>query len=704
MGNKLTRRKFIENTAMTGIGLSLMTRHSFPALMQVSRKLEFVEPKREFSKLQEVPFQFIKIDDPFWNERIQKVQSKTIPDLLAIAQEDGLLDNFLVVSGKKKGKYKHIQGRDAVLYKILEAGSYSLVWRKDPELEKKLDELILIIAETQQKDGYLNTQFQLPFGNPVSPERETPWVKRYGYGPEQKWKATVAEWPKGMGQFYCAGHLFEAAAAHFRATGKRSFLNVAIRMADCMDREIDRKNFNFADHPEVEIGLVRLYEVTGEKKYLELADFIAHNSHFQRPVDIGDGENLKPIAQQKNAFGHCVRTMYLYSGFTDLVSYNGNQQDNTGLMNLWNSIAGRKMYLTGGIGNGTEYEQHGHDYDLPNFNAYSECCASIGMIEWNHRLNILTGDAKYADLVEIEVYNSALSGLSMDGTKYFYRNVLAASKNNDQWSQERWRYLFCCPSNLPRFIAGLNRWIFAKDDDAIYANLFVGNTARIPWKNDVLVITEKTNYPWEGEVSFTLESGVPQQFTFAIRIPGWTRDIPIPGGLYEFVNNESAKVKVSINDQPLEFFNIEKGYLRLNRKWKSGDRIDLHFDMPVRKLVAVPEVKENTGYLAIMRGPVIYCLEGIDNSCNIYNISSSDNEHFTPVHHDGLLPGTYALKGTGKFKGTSEIPICLIPYFLWDNRGKSDMTVWIPNKWTKEIEERQIRNSEGNGKKGNTDG
>ena len=673
-------------------------------VLPISCNKESIEPRRKFSRLQEVPFQFVKIDDSFWNERIETVQSKTIPDLLKMAWEGGWIDNFLIISGKKEGKITLKNSPDSDLYKILEAASYSLVWRRNPELEKQLDEIIGIIASAQDKDGYLNTQYQLSFDNPASPDRDSPRVKRYGYGLEQRWKATVSEWPKGMGQLYCAGHLFEAAAAHFRATGKRTLLNVAIRLADCMDKQLDKKNFNYADHPQAEIGLVKLFQVTGEKRYLELADFIAHNSHYQRPPDIGAGENQKPIAEQKNAFGHCVRTMYLYTGLTDLVSYKGNQSDLKGLSNLWESVAGKKMYVHGGIGNGIPYEQHGPDFDLPNFSAYCECCGSISMGQWNHSLNLVTGNAKYADLVEIEAYNSALSGLSLDGTKFFYRNVLAANSKNEQWSQERWRYLFCCPSKLPGFIAGLNRWTYAMDDETIYANFFIGNTSRIPWKHDTLVIKEKTGYPWKGEVSFTLEPHKSKLFTFAIRIPGWTKNVPVPGGIYSYQDNYSSTIKISINGQPIEYSKVEEGYLRLTRKWKPGDRVDLQFDMPVRKVIAVPEVKEDAGYSAIMRGPVIYCLEGIDNSANTFDITLRGNDVLTQEPLDSLLPGTFALKGVGHIRDSLDVPVRLIPYFLWDNRGESDMTIWIPQKWTKDIEKRQTKNSGGKSEKGNTDG
>ena len=666
--------------------------------------MEITEPHRKFSKLQEVPFQFVKIDDPFWNDRIMTVQSKTIPDLLKMAKEGGWIDNFLIISGKKQGKITLKNSPDSDLYKILEAASYSLAWRKDTQLEKEIDDLIGIISLAQDKDGYLNTQYQLPFGHPASPERDNQRVKRYGYGPEQRWKATVPEWPKGMGQLYCAGHLFEAAAAHFRATGKRTFLEVAIRLADCMDKQLDRNNFNYADHPQVEIGLFKLYQVTGEKRYLDLADFIGHNSHFQRPPDIGDGENKKPIAQQKNAFGHCVRTLYLYSGITDLVSYNGEQQDMVGLSNLWESVAGKKMYVHGGIGNGTAFEQHGLDYDLPNDRAYCECCGSIAMCQWNHSLNLVTGNAKYADLVEIVAYNSALSGLSLDGMKYFYRNVLTSNSKNEQWSQSRWRYLFCCPSKLPGFITGLSRWIYATDDETIYANLFIGNTARIPRGKDTIIIKQETDYPWKGAVLFKFESGISSDFTFAIRVPGWTKTLPVPGGLYNYSDNFSTNIDVSINDHPLINPQVTDGYLRLTGKWKQGDKINLRFEMPVRKVIAVPEVIQDAGYSAIMRGPVVYCLESIDNSYPIFDITLRDDASLTSDTLNNLLSGTVALKGMGKIRDSLEIPVRLIPYFLWDNRGKSDMTVWIPRKWTEEISDRQAKISKGSNKKGNTDG
>ena len=627
------------------------------------------------SKLAPVSFSKVRVDDEFWAPRIRTVQSSTIRHLLEIAEKTGKLDNFAIVAGRKTGKIALHLCPDSDVYKILEAASYSLAWKKDPALERRVDELIASIANAQADDGYLNTQFMLPFGHPASPDRNHRHVKRFGYGPADRWSATVKRWPYGIGQLYCIGHLFEAAVAHYRATGKRAFLDVAIKAANNLDRTFDKsKPLDYADHPQVEISLFKLYEATGERRYLKLADFITHNSKFHRPPDIGNGESAKPLIEQRNAFGHCVRTMYIYSGATDLVRTLGDKSTRRALDSLWQNVVGRKMYVHGGIGNGTRAEQHGVDYDLPNERAYCECCASIAMGQWNHRLNLLYGDGRYADIVELEAYNSGLSGISLDGKKYFYRNRMAAG---DRYRRRR-SYLFCCPSKLPGFIAGITRWIYARDDSAIYVNMYVsGSTDTVV--NDLKVrIEQRTRYPWDGRVRLSVAADKDVEFDICLRVPGWARNRPVPTDLYSFSGKVTAPFSLHINGRKAAV-SVEKGYIRIHRIWKRGDAIDLNLPMPIRRVKAHRRVKADAGRVALQRGPIVYCLEAADNGGKVLDLSLPSDARITSRHRADLLGGVTVLRGAAMRNG-KPVTFTAVPYFAWDNRTAGEMTVWIPEK------------------------
>jgi len=627
----------------------------------------------KYSRLEPVYFTDVRIEDEFWAPRIRTIQKKTIPDLLKLAENQGKVDNFAIVAGKKKGEIRLHNCPDSDVYKLLEAASYTLSWRGDPDLERRIDEIIGLIAAAQADDGYLNTQYMLPFDHPASPDRNSPHVKRYGYGPESQWKARVSEWPKGYGQLYCAGHLLEAAAAHYRATRKRSFLNAACKLADNIDRTFDKAAaLDYADHPQVEIGLFKLYEATGEERYLRLADYITHNSKFHRPPDIGGGSSALPINEQRDAFGHCVRTMYIYSGATDVVRALGYDGTRTALESLWNSVVGRKMYVHGGIGNGTRYEQHGLDYDLPNERAYCECCASIAMGQWNHRLNLFSGDGKYADIVELEAYNSALSGISLDGTKYFYYNKLAVGKGH----QRRWRYLFCCPSKLPGFVAGISRWVYAKDSKGIYVNLYIRSTTDITIGTDRVTVHQETRYPWDGKVTLTIETPNAMEFDLYLRIPGWVRGRPVPTDLYEFADQIDTTFTLTVNGRPADY-PVANGYARLHRRWKSVDKLELNLPMHVRRVHAHPNAKADVGRVALMRGPLVYCLEAVDNGGSVLDLILPPNSKIIAEYRPDLLGGIVVLRGKALRSDGRPFDFTAIPYYAWDNREHGEMLIWI---------------------------
>jgi len=635
--------------------------------------------------LQEVPFNQVRVDDGFWTPRIKAVQTTTIPDVLQTAEGQGKLDNLRIIAGRKKdGRIKIYCGPDSDIWKIMEAASYSLAWRNDPKLDRKLDELIDLYADAQADDGYINQMFMLPDDHPQSPKDAA--NVRLGYGTDQRFKGTVEQWPLGICQIYCAGHLFESTAAHYRATGKRNFLDIALKKADCIARRFPiGEPIDYADHPQAGIGLVKLYEVTGEKKYLRLADHIVHHGLHARPPDLGKGESWKPLVQQRKAWGHAVRINYLYSAATDLCRYIGQPETKTALDSLWHSIVDRRIYVTGGVGGPAPFEQLADDWVLDNAHCYCECCANIAHGQWNHRLNLLTGEAKYADLVEIEAYNAGLSGISLDGTKFFYTNRLAFNKKNrkNRATGVRQRYLFCCPSKLPGFIAGIGRWIYAQDERGVYVNLYIGGQTTLELPEGRVNLTQKTRYPWDGEVTLNVDPKTPGKFDVCLRIPGWALGRPMPNELYRFANTKPVDWKISVNGQPFDVGELDKGYARISRQWKSGDTVRLHLPMPVRRVYAHENVKYDRGRVALMRGPVVYCLEGIDHDFSVFKMALPEDAQITPRHREDLLGGVTVLQGEGLIEGNRPVDFTAVPYYAWQNRGIDELNVWLIEKPTR---------------------
>ncbi len=638
-----------------------------------------VDPPVTNGTLREVPFENIHVDDDFWSPRIRTDQEVTIPDVLKIAKEQGKIDNLRILAGRKKdGRIRVYNSPDSDIWKIMEAASYTLAWRNAPELDRKLDELIELYAEAQAEDGYINQMFMLPDGHPQSPPGAA--SVRLGYGADQRFRGTIEQWPLGIGQLYSSGHLFEAAAVHYRATGKRNFLEIAVKMADCIARRFPTdKPIDYADHPQAGIGLIKLYEVTGNKKYLELADHIVHHGHHARPPDLGDRESWKPIEKQRQAWGHTVRINYLYSAAADLCRYLGREETREALDSLWHSIVDRRIYVTGGVGGPAPAEQLADDWVLDNARCYCECCANIAHGQWNHRMNLLHGDAKYADLVEIEAYNAGLSGISLKGTEYFYSNPLMCAKRDrgNPHSGVRKRYLFCCPSKLPGFVAGVSRWIYAQDDRGVYVNLYVGGVAKIERPEGIVKLTQATRYPWDGTVTVGVEPEKPGKFDLCLRIPSWAQGRPLPSDLYRFADPASVDWTVTVNGQAVDSRELDKGYVRIERNWRGGDVVRLHLPMPVRRIYAHENVKYDRGRVALMRGPVVYCLEGVDHGPSVLSIVLPNESKITSEHRADLLGGVTVLRGKGLADDRQSVEFTAVPYYAWQNRGIDEMTVWL---------------------------
>lgn len=433
----------------------------------------------EAPRAEGVPFAQVQVDDAFWTPRVRQIQEVTVPDLLDLAETQGKLDNFRIVAGRKAANYRTYNAADSDVYKLIEAAAYTLAWRRAPALEARLDALIDDIVAAQQPDGYLNTQFTLPAGAPHMPAPDARFVRTFGFGPEGRWASRADNWPKNYAQLYCAGHLFEAAVAYRAATGRDKLFTAAVKLADHLVRQFPvTEKLDYADHPEVEIGLMRLFEATGNRAYLALADHFARYVTFARPPDLGDGANRAPLAEQRMAWGHAVRTAYIYTGATDVVRHTGAADLREALDALWHSIVDNRLYVHGGVGGPAVAEQLQPAWLLDSAATYSESCANIAHGQWNHSLNLLTGEGGYADLVEHELYNGGLVGLGESGTTYLYSNPLAAGLGGrkNEHSGVRRRYLFCCPSKIPGFVAGVGRWAVATAPGSLTVNQFIGGT------------------------------------------------------------------------------------------------------------------------------------------------------------------------------------------------------------------------------------
>lgn len=628
--------------------------------------------------LREVPFNQVSVDDAFWSPRLEALQTVTLPGLLDLAEKQGRIDNFAIVAGRKTGKIRIANCSDAPVYKLIEAAAYSLAWRRDPALEKRVDGIIELIAAAQDKDGYLNTQFALPLEDPATPANAK--GSKFGYGLEYRWKATVAAWPKGIGQLYCAGHLFEAAAAYQRATGKRALLDVAIKLADHICLQFPPgQPVDYADHPQISIGLMKLFEGTGDPRYLKLANHLARNVSFARPPDLGGGANRKPLAEQRKAWGHAVRINYIYAGATDVCRYSDQPDLREALDSLWHSVVDRRIYVHGGVGGPADAEQIADDWILDPARTYSECCANIAHGQWNHALNLLEADARYADLVELEAYNGGLAGISLDGAKFFYTNLLTAQATgrNNQMSGVRNHYLFCCPAKLPGFLGGISRWVAAQDDHGIYLNLYLAGIIEVTLPAQKVTLRQQTQYPWEGQVRVTVTPEKPGEFDLCLRIPGWAQGRLMPGDLYRFDNPEPVKWTVMVNGVPISAGPTEKGYVRLHREWKAGDVVELNLPMPVRRVYSHENVTFTRGQAALYRGPVLYCLEGVDNpGFSVLSMVLPAEAAVRAERCAELLGGVTVLRGKGVADGKKPVEFTAIPYYAWANRGVHEMTAW----------------------------
>ena len=618
------------------------------------------EPK--LRKLTPVPFSDVKVEDGFWAPRIETNRTHTIPYDFKKCEETGRISNFEKAAGTKPGEFEGIFFNDSDLYKVIEGAAYSLAAHPDPVLEKYVDEVIAKIASAQQKDGYLYTFYT------VRKELDKRWTREFE-----------------MHETYCAGHLIEAAVAHFRATGKRTLLDVAIKLADHIDSIFGPgKLMDVSGHEEIELALVKLYEVTGEERYLKRARFFIDERGNAKGHKLFGAycQDQKPVVEQSEPTGHAVRAMYLYCGMSDVAALTGDAGYLGALDKIWDSMVNRRMFVTGGVGARHEGEAFGEDYELPNGTAYCETCAAIGLVLWSHRMNLLTADARYADVMERALYNGMLSGVSLDGEKFFYVNPLATEGKHHR---EPWFGCACCPVNVARLVPSVPGYVYATDADGITVNLYVAGKAKIARTGGAVALTQETRYPWDGNVKIAVEPESAGTFDMALRIPAWAVGDGGGNTLYHRLQDAAKKAfTLAVNGQVAASSKVEKGYARIRREWKKGDVIELSLPMPVDRVYAHWKVKADEGRVALQRGPIVYCLEGVDNGKGLAHVYLPLGVPIATEEKADLLGGVTVLKTKGLQRQAEGDPtpvdLVAIPYYAWDHRAAGPMEVWIPEK------------------------
>jgi DUF1680 family protein len=631
------------------------------------------------------PLRNTKVNDRFWSKRRELLANEVIPyqwdilnDAVLGAEPSHAIENFKIAAGEVTGKFHGVVFQDSDVAKWIEAASYSLRSYPSSKLEKIIDGIVEIMIKAQQPDGYLNTYYTVA-------EPELRW-KDFSFGHE----------------LYCAGHLMEAAVAYYQTTGKRKFLDMMCRYADYIDSIMgpeDHKMKVYCGHEEIELALIKLYRVTGLQRYLALSRFfidergkkpcfMANEPTFggaeKNPwFDLTYCQAHIPVREQKKVEGHSVRAMYLYTAMADLALETGDDSLTETLRTLWRNLINCRMYITGGIGSQSYAERFTFDYDLPTDTAYAETCASIGLIFWAQRMVWLEADSQYADIMEKALYNGALSGISLDGKRYFYVNPLevypeAIHSRHDlqhvKTERQQWFGCACCPPNIARLISSIDQYIYSQAFDTIYTHLYIGSEARFDIQGSKVMMRQETEYPWDEAIKVSLTTEQPTEFTLALRVPGWCK-----------------KWKLQMNGITIQTPLIEKGYLKVKRLWNSGDQIKLWLDMPVELIGANPKVRSTSGKAAIQRGPIVYCLEEIDNGKYLWDVSVAKDAVFkvelseelaqAPVIRGKAFRSDHTLWENVLYRPVderlSEVEFRAIPYYLWGNRKPGEMLVWI---------------------------
>jgi uncharacterized protein len=636
--------------------------------------------------IQALPFNKVKLTDNFWLPRLKINATVTIPASFERCEKTGRVKNFIMAAARS-GKFCSLYPFDDTdIYKTIEGASYSLSLFPDAKLEKYIDSLIAIIGAAQEPDGYLYT------ARTINPNDVGPWVGKVRWEKERELSH----------ELYNAGHMYEAAAAYYLATGKKSFLNIALKNADlvCSVFGPDKKHVA-PGHEVVEMGLVKLYRITGKKEYLQTAKFFVEERGHYKGYDTTSKDEWKngiywqddkPVVDQTEAEGHAVRAGYLYSAMADVAALTGDEKLLNAIDTIWNNMVSKKIYVQGGAGAVGDGERYGDNYELPNSTAYNETCASIANVFWNERMFLLHGESKYIDVLEKILYNGLISGVGLDGKSFFYTNAMqiknSFSHPDMEATRSGWFPCSCCPTNVVRLLPSVPGYIYAQKDDQLFVNLFISSSVSLKIKNQQVGIEQKNNYPWSGDLVFNVNPTSTVTFSMLVRIPGWAKNDAIPSDLYSFKTNSEDKTIITINGKAIDY-SMKNGYAVLNRTWKKNDLINMSLPMEVRRVVANKNVKNDIGKVALQRGPIIFCAEWIDNNGKAANIVMPADTKFSAEFKPDLLNGVEILKANvpvvlidadGGNLHTQQQAFTAIPYYAWANRGKGEMVLWFPEK------------------------
>ncbi|MCX6206840.1 MAG: glycoside hydrolase family 127 protein [Bacteroidetes bacterium] len=638
--------------------------------------------------IQAVDFTKVTLQDQFWTPRIETNRLVTIPASFARCESTGRVKNFLMAAAKSGKFCTRYPFDDTDIYKTIEGASFTLALHYDAKLDAYLDSMIQIIANAQEPDGYLYTARTIDKIN-VNP-----------FFGKERWEKEREH----SHELYNAGHLYEAAAAHFLATKKTTLLNIALKNADLVCSVFGPDKRHVAPgHEIIEMGLVKLYRITGKAQYLNTAKYFIEERGNFKGYDAKSKDPFKngaywqddiPVKQQQEAEGHAVRAGYLYSAMADIAALTEDKEMLAAVDRIWKNETGKKMYVQGGVGAIGDGERFGANYELPNATAYNETCAAIANIYFNQRMFLLHGDAQYIDVLEKVLYNGFLSGVGLDGKSFFYTNAMQIHHylNHADMESERsgWFECSCCPTNIARMMPSIPGYIYAQKNDSIYANLFIAGTASLQLNHKSIQIKQENNYPWDGNLKFIINTAQPTDFNMLIRIPGWAQNIALPNNLYHFTNVSTSKVVILINGKNADY-QIQNGYAILKRTWQKNDLIQVILPMESRKVASDTLIKDNIGKLSLQRGPLMYCAEWKDNSGTTSNIILPATSKLNAIYNADLLHGVVELKSqasiveisaNGQEIKTNKKPFTAIPYYAWANRGKGEMTVWIPEKIT----------------------
>nr|WP_321454232.1 beta-L-arabinofuranosidase domain-containing protein [uncultured Carboxylicivirga sp.] len=631
----------------------------------------FAQDKNSGYPITPVPFTSVKVNDAFWGQRLKASREVTIPLAFSKCEETGRYQNFINAAHPSDTiKVGGLSFDDTDVYKTIEGASYSMQTFPDAKLDHYIDSILVIVKGAQEPDGYLYT------ARTMNPKHPHEWAGSKRWEKEEDLSH----------ELYDLGHMVEGAIAHYQATGKTNFLDIAKAYADCAVREVGDgpgQSCVVPGHQIAEMALAKLYVVTGEKKYLDLAKFLLDKRGYTT-IKTEYSQSHKPVLEQDEAVGHAVRAAYMYSGMADVAALTGDTSYIHAIDRIWDNIVGKKLYVTGGIGATNHGEAFGKNYELPNMSAYCETCAAIGNVYMNYRLFLLHGESKYYDILERTLYNGLISGVSLDGDGFFYPNPL---ESIGQHQRQAWFGCACCPSNICRFIPSVPGYIYAVHNSDLYVNLFMSNTSTLDVNSKKVSLIQKTSYPWNGDINIEVNPEKKQNFNLKIRVPGWVQGQVVPSDLYSFADKKRLSYSVMVNGKAVES-ELINGYFTIKRKWSKGDKVSVHFDMETRVVKANPLVQADQGKVSFERGPIVYCAEWPDNDFSVLSAFIPQNPEFKVTEKPDMLYGLnmietdaqlLAYNKQGKLE-VEDVQLNLIPYYAWAHRGSGEMAVWFSNE------------------------